>query len=208
MLAESYQVLQVPFGADMAQIRQAYRKLVLQYHPDRNQQPGAHDMFLRVQAAYEYLQKYQTLGTAPPVAYTAATPTKTQEELDWEKYQYVYHPPTNPKDYEAWARVAIKRARLQAEKDHAAYIKRTLAFQQKWWYNLARAASYLTLLFGVSVGIGFLLLPIYFWWAGYYRLILLGLVLSPIGLRILSMMRDMRKDIRETFGEDLERVQK
>ncbi|MGV3538715.1 MAG: J domain-containing protein [Rufibacter sp.] len=205
MLAESYRVLQVPFGAAMPQIRQAYRRLVLQYHPDRNPDPVAREQFLQIQAAYEYLQLYHTPGARPFTPSAPAGPTKNQEELDWEKYQYVYEPPRHPKEYEAWAKVAMKRAKLQAEKDHAAYVQRTLAFQQKWWYELARATSYLVLLAGLSVGVCIILIPAYFWWAGYYKFILMGFILTPIGFRILTMMKDMRQDIRKYFGEDLKR---
>lgn len=208
MLAESYRVLQLPFGAPMPQVRRAYRQLALQYHPDRNHGPEAQELFIKIQAAYEYLQRHHNAPYATTSAQAPAAPAKTQEELDWEKYQFVYEPPAHPKEYAAWARVAVERARRQAERDQAEYVARTLAFQQKWWYGLARAGSYMVLLCGVGVGVSIVLIPVLFWWTGYTRFVLMGVLISPIGLRVLTMMQDFRQEIRKHFGEDLKQVAK
>jgi curved DNA-binding protein CbpA len=50
-----YDTLGIRAGATAADIRSAYRKLVLQVHPDRNPDPGALDQFLELQRAYEVL---------------------------------------------------------------------------------------------------------------------------------------------------------
>ncbi|QHL87618.1 DnaJ domain-containing protein [Nibribacter ruber] len=210
MLAESYRVLQVPLGAQMPEVRRAYRQLVLQYHPDRNHAPGANEMFLRVQAAYEFLQGYHSQPAAfykPPVA--SPPSAKSKAEQDWEKYQYVYEPPADPKEFAAWAEVGKERVRRQAKKDHEMYILRTLAMKAKWWYPLARLVSYLVLCLGTAFGLAVLLTPVMFGWAGYfyysyyYRFILLGVIIMPIGWRVLQMMKDLRQDIKYYFGEDL-----
>ncbi len=197
-------MLQVPFGAKMPQIRQAYRKLVLQYHPDRNPSPAAHDMFLQIQAAYEYLQRFEgvpgTQNTAPP-SRTASPPPKPIS--DWERYQHVFEPPRDPKEYNAWAAVARERVRRQKAKDHAAYVKRTLAMKKKWWYGLARGSSYVVLVLGWGVGILFMVFPVWFVLTGQYKASLLGVFMLPMGYRMIGVMRDFRKDIRRHFGEDL-----
>jgi len=50
-----YDQLGVRPEADEAQIRTAYRRMVLKYHPDRNKDPRATETFLRVTEAYETL---------------------------------------------------------------------------------------------------------------------------------------------------------
>lgn len=54
----NYEILGVPKTATAEEIKKAYRRLALQYHPDRN--PGdkrAEEMFKNVHAAYDSLLK-------------------------------------------------------------------------------------------------------------------------------------------------------
>ena len=50
-----YEVLGVPRNASEEDIRKAFRRLALQYHPDRNREAGASDKFKEVNEAYEVL---------------------------------------------------------------------------------------------------------------------------------------------------------
>lgn len=50
-----YEVLGIGRGATEDEIRKAYRRLALQYHPDRNKDPGAPEQFKEVKEAYEIL---------------------------------------------------------------------------------------------------------------------------------------------------------
>ncbi len=50
-----YEVLGVGKSASEAEIKSAYRKLALQYHPDRNKESGTTDKFKEVNAAYEVI---------------------------------------------------------------------------------------------------------------------------------------------------------
>ena len=63
-----YKVLGVPRNAGDADIKSAYRKLALKYHPDRNEEEGAADKFKEASEAYSVLsdkekrQRYDQLG--------------------------------------------------------------------------------------------------------------------------------------------------
>src|SRR6187431_3070126 len=63
-----YEVLGVPKAAKTDDIKSAYRKLALQYHPDRNKSPGAEERFKEISEAYAVLsdeekrKRYDTYG--------------------------------------------------------------------------------------------------------------------------------------------------
>ena len=54
-LFDPYETLGLPSGASPAQIRKSYRRLALEFHPDKNPSPDARDVFGRAEAAYELL---------------------------------------------------------------------------------------------------------------------------------------------------------
>lgn len=50
-----YKILNVPRSASAADIKRAYRKLSLKYHPDKNSAPDAAEKFAEIAQAYDVL---------------------------------------------------------------------------------------------------------------------------------------------------------
>lgn len=73
-----YRILGLSTGASKAEIKRAYRKLALKYHPDHNTDPGAKERFLAVTEAYNYLMD-------PPSRPFQSSTKKTGRSADEER---------------------------------------------------------------------------------------------------------------------------
>lgn len=52
---DHYKILGVKRSASQKEIKKAFRKLALKYHPDKNKEKGAQDKFLKISKGNSYL---------------------------------------------------------------------------------------------------------------------------------------------------------
>ena len=55
-MSDFYQLLTVSRGASAEDVKKAYRRLAMEYHPDRNSAPEAESKFKAITEAYEVLR--------------------------------------------------------------------------------------------------------------------------------------------------------
>lgn len=54
-MKDYYKVLRIDRRATIVEIKKAYRKLALEFHPDKNKSPNSHEQFVEIVSAYEIL---------------------------------------------------------------------------------------------------------------------------------------------------------
>jgi curved DNA-binding protein CbpA len=102
-LTECYQLLNLPWGASISDVKTAYRSLARQYHPDINPNDAqAHDKFIALTEAYQRL-----LRTSPSLQEGYSPQARSPRESD--------HPPNQvmTRNSSASARPAQPKVRVQ-----------------------------------------------------------------------------------------------
>lgn len=149
MNVDPYVILELPRGAPEAAVRQAFRKLALRYHPDRN--PGdveAEARFKLISAAYQRLKVtgFRAPATAAPRPSASAPPPRWSgaSSEDPREDEEEWAPPPRPEFWPDGQRVHYP---TQREIDDLS--RRAQHADSGWSDRLGLAAIYLY--FGVLV---------------------------------------------------------
>lgn len=73
---DHYRALGIARDSTPEQIRSAFRKLVLKYHPDRSKDPKTVDTFMRITAAYEVLSDPERKANYDPLLQLSTQPSR------------------------------------------------------------------------------------------------------------------------------------
>ena len=138
MRAHYLQVLQLSENASKEEIKAAYRALSKQYHPDLNPSPNAHEKFLEIKAAYDYLTNEQPEETLFEYFDPYAAERQRQEQEEAE--------------YKAW-RAEARRQAKQRELEKQRYQEQLIRQLVRYFTPI----GVIILLFNVSLTVDYLL---------------------------------------------------
>lgn len=82
---QAYKIVGVEPGASEEEVRTAYRRQVKKLHPDVNKAPGAHEQFVILSEAYEYLLKGKSVLILEPTYEEDIAEQQRREQLQKEK---------------------------------------------------------------------------------------------------------------------------
>ncbi|HTF81525.1 MAG TPA: DnaJ domain-containing protein, partial [Cytophagales bacterium] len=131
-MSNYYEILGVKRGASLEEIKKSYRRLAMQYHPDKNPSPSATEKFNQIQGAYDILadvnlrSQYDHSLTNPFQALEQALQQETQQEAPVDpitgrkNYKYYrtnrHHQHHNNNDRMWYSLISKPKARLHANR--------------------------------------------------------------------------------------------
>ncbi|MFA0960801.1 DnaJ domain-containing protein [Roseivirga sp. BDSF3-8] len=183
-----YNVLGVDQGADKETIRQAYRKLALQYHPDHNPSPGANATFIEIKDAYDILTGSNNCSSDPDIF------EFKQAFQEWQR-----------EEMEAKLRQEEKRRRIReaARLQYESFLRNNAHFRSSWYFYPAMLLAYSVLYINRLVSIMLLLAPLagFFWFSqAWLFLIPVTMVCWLFSFRLLSLATLYRDEISPYFS--------
>jgi hypothetical protein len=92
-MANYYTILGLPQGASKDAVKKAYRRLAMQYHPDKNPSPDAKQKFILLTEAYDGLMEGKKFSSFTRTNKSTASPApkaKSREDIRREKMAALY----------------------------------------------------------------------------------------------------------------------
>lgn len=143
MASSYFDILGIPEGSAEAEIKKAYRRLAMEYHPDKNDAPEAQAKFIEVSEAYEQLLKGNTHPPTDNAAGAASPGSRAWRE---------FHQRRNDPEWRKAFAERLRQARIQAAKEGLEYYQNYL---KSYKYKLSFAATVLSVLFSIALSLDY-----------------------------------------------------
>lgn len=175
-----YSILGLNGDCSEPDIRKAYRKLAKQYHPDVNKSRNAHDKFIEISEAYEFLIRHHK---------------KYKEQYSTTKSPEYYY--TNDyrksEEYEQFRQEVREKAHQQAKMRYEEFRKKHEAFQQSGMNDIAFLFTLIARIGAVFIFFLLLLLPVHVALQDEWKMIFLFVITWPFAGIIAWYVYENRK---------------
>lgn len=174
MLREYYNLLGLPFNADIAGLKKAFREKAKLFHPDLNPSPLAQESFIRVHTAYEMILAHLEGKT------TRVLPN-TEEEKEKRKQK------------------AAERSERYARMKYEEFLKECEAYKQspyKWLFQFLYYGLFYLYMFCAML---FIFVPLWAGWEGGIFYLLICLPLFVLAYFTIGMAYNWKKEIDPLF---------
>ncbi len=175
-MKDYYAILKLEKHAGEAEIRQAYRELAKKYHPDINKMPDAHEKFIEISEAYEFLIKHHKQYNK---AYKkSSTHAETPSEDTFRRY----------------SSEAREKAQRQARMRYEEFKKQHEAFQESGINDLAILFKLSFRIIILPIILVLATLPVYLAVIVEWQLIFLFIVAWPFAGILIWYIHDNRNN--------------
>lgn len=171
VMEKYYRILQVGRESSEAEIKNAYRKLAKQFHPDRNHAADAQDRFIEITEAYEALMDGKDDRTADFYASWSDQP-----------------------DPEALRR---ERAAQYARMRYEDFKRNNEAFKRSWYFPIVRTGVGAMVIIGYFMAAVFFLSPLIGWMIWGANSLVVAAVMFLVSGHIYRFSKDLQKESRK-----------
>jgi hypothetical protein len=175
-MKEYYNLLGLPFDADIMALKKAYREKAKLFHPDLNPSPLAQESFVRIHTAYEMVLA----------------------NLEGKPYRKSYD---TAEEKEKRRQQAAERSQRYAKMKYEQFLRECEAYRQspyKWLFQFLYYGLYYLYILCAMI---FIFVPVWAGWEGGIFYFLICLPLFVLAYFTVSMASDWKKEIDPLFSD-------
>lgn len=168
-----YYILEISENSTLSDIKKAYRKLAKKYHPDINKSANAHEKFVEISEAYEFLvNQYNGVSKKYPTA-----------SADYEG-----------EDFKRTRQEAREKAKQQAEMRYEEFKMEHEAFRKSGMHDLVLLLTIIARIAAIPFFFFLLLLPVYIALHNEWTMIFFLFITWPFAFIIVWYAYDNKKN--------------
>lgn len=195
MIPDHYKTLELQSVATKAEIKSAYRRLALIFHPDKNKSSNAHEKFISINEAYlilyddqariKYDREYKIIYGQPIIN---QEPENEQQESKKREQPWEEASQFEDEDLNQWTRNARQQAEGFAKMAFEEFTKLVFGMVKETGFQLGNAVLIMLGVLLLMSGCGNVVMGIFS--KGEYGNPMIGIILLPIGIFLYSLAQN------------------